>query len=82
MCIHRGHGHVRPEVTDEARRGGRIKKVYNNSNNSDNGASNELDGSAMMVIHVRRYMTKITTLNCYIRYNISVYCDYIHIIPV
>jgi len=41
--VHRGHGHVRPELTDKARRGGRIIKK-NNNNNNYNGASTELEG--------------------------------------
>jgi len=71
VCTHRGHGHVRPELTDEARRGGRIKKIYDN-NNSDiikpqtnwEGGRQRDDGHPRSSL----YMTKITTLNCYIRY--------------
>lgn len=74
--VHRGHGHVRPELTDEARLGGRIKKkiiiitimasmnYWRADDNSDNN---------MMVINVRRYTyirQKLTTFKyyCYILY--------------
>jgi len=43
MYVHRGHGHVRPDLMDKAYRGGRIIKK-NNNNNNDNGTSTELEG--------------------------------------
>lgn len=71
MYVHRGHGHVRSELTDEARRGGRIIKkiitIITIMGPQPNWRADDSDDG-----HPRpSYMTKITTLNCYILFSIS-----------